>query len=300
MKRWFERHKKKLLEPIVQIEDPKAKEQSGSKEAKTRKGKSFYEKLAKRNERIARFEEAKRLRQEGFSLPHIANELTMGKSTLSRWFSRHGFPDKQRAKKLEPFIPYLKQRYEAGIRNKMQLYRDIVSQGFDGSHGNVYSFFVSLEAGFDDSVPKESRETKLTERLTAFKATRLFTQSKDELDDKDQQRLEQIFENLKEAKPCYGLVQRFLELFEIPKQQPADIIQGFTTWLRDAQLSNISEIARFAKGLSNDQEAIEAALTLPWSNGLTEGKITKLKLIKRQMYGRASFKLLRRRLLLNP
>ncbi len=54
----------------------------------------------------------------------------------------------------------------------------------------------------------------------------------------------------------------------------------------------------FARGLEQDGAAVRAALTMPWSNGRTEGQITKLKLLKRQMYGRANFDLLRRRVLL--
>jgi transposase len=54
----------------------------------------------------------------------------------------------------------------------------------------------------------------------------------------------------------------------------------------------------FAIGLRRDWAAVSAALELPWSNGQTEGQVNKLKLLKRQMYGRASFELLRRRCLL--
>jgi transposase len=64
-------------------------------------------------------------------------------------------------------------------------------------------------------------------------------------------------------------------------------------WLRDAAGSLL---AAFASGIAQDREAVEAAITEPWSNGQTEGQITKLKLVKRQMYGRASLDLLRARL----
>ena len=53
----------------------------------------------------------------------------------------------------------------------------------------------------------------------------------------------------------------------------------------------------FASGLKRDYEAVKAALTVPWSNGQVEGQIQRLKLVKRQMYGRANFNLLRRRVL---
>ena len=125
----------------------------------------------------------------------------------------------------------------------------------------------------------------------------MFTRSQEALTEKDQQQLESFF-NVKEAKPCYELVQGFTALFKRQDQEAEQIIQAFKLWLKGALNSGISELVRFAKGLSNDKAAIEAALTLPWSNGQTEGKITKLKLIKRSMYGRANFDLLRQRVLL--
>jgi len=71
-------------------------------------------------------------------------------------------------------------------------------------------------------------------------------------------------------------------------------VAGLDTWIEEAQQSLI---ASFAKGLVADYDAVRAAIAEPWSNGQTEGQITKLKMIKRQMYGRAKLDLLRARLL---
>ena len=62
--------------------------------------------------------------------------------------------------------------------------------------------------------------------------------------------------------------------------------------------AEVRAVETFAAGLQQDGAAVRAALTLPWSNGQAEGQITKLKMMKRQMYGRANFDLLRRRILL--
>jgi transposase len=69
-------------------------------------------------------------------------------------------------------------------------------------------------------------------------------------------------------------------------------------WLDDARRSEISSIQTFAASLLQDVAALRAALTTSWSNAQAEGQITRLKLVKRQMYGRANFDLLRRRVLL--
>lgn len=70
------------------------------------------------------------------------------------------------------------------------------------------------------------------------------------------------------------------------------------TWLTEARASGVPAMETFAAGLDGDSGAISAALTTPWSNGQTEGQVNRLKLIKRQMFGHASFDLLRRRVLL--
>jgi transposase len=69
---------------------------------------------------------------------------------------------------------------------------------------------------------------------------------------------------------------------------------GLTTWITEARGSLV---ASFASGVAKDEPAVRAAITLPWSNGQTEGQITKLKLVKRQMYGRAKIDLLQARLI---
>ncbi len=68
-------------------------------------------------------------------------------------------------------------------------------------------------------------------------------------------------------------------------------------WLQEAKDSGIAELQSLATGILHDFDAVRAALTLPYSNGQTEGQVNKLKSLKRQMYGRANFDLLRRRVL---
>ena len=69
-------------------------------------------------------------------------------------------------------------------------------------------------------------------------------------------------------------------------------------WLTEARSCGISAVETFAAGLDQDRTAVRAALTEPWSSGQAEGQINRLKLLKRQSYGRASFDLLRRRVLI--
>jgi transposase len=91
-----------------------------------------------------------------------------------------------------------------------------------------------------------------------------------------------------------GLAQRFGRLIR------EHDLKEFPIWLEDAARSTSKEIKSFVVGLKRDQKAVEAALQHPWSNGQTEGQVNKLKNVKRQMYGRAKFDLLKARVLGTP
>jgi transposase len=90
---------------------------------------------------------------------------------------------------------------------------------------------------------------------------------------------------------AYELAQEFAEM---ARERTG---QGFDAWLTRASISGILELDRFARGVRDDRAAVEAALSTGWSNGQTESQVIKLKLLKRSMYGRANFNLLRLRLL---
>lgn len=77
-----------------------------------------------------------------------------------------------------------------------------------------------------------------------------------------------------------------------------DTVLGLEAWLTEVSSCGIAPVQTFAAGLEQDGAAVRAALTLPWSSGQAEGQINRLKLLKRQMYDRASLDLLRRRTLL--
>ena len=113
----------------------------------------------------------------------------------------------------------------------------------------------------------------------------------DELDDKEQAALERMIRMDVQVALAYTLGQAFLKMV---RERQLDLLDG---WIDQADTSKITALKSFAHGLFQDLEAIKAALSLEWSNGQTEGQVNRLKTIKRQMYGRANFDLLRKRVL---
>jgi transposase len=117
----------------------------------------------------------------------------------------------------------------------------------------------------------------------------LLARRPEKLKSDEKQLLAKLNECCPEIPILYELTQGFATVF---RGKQSDTLQ---TWLNQARGTGLPEIVRFCDGLRRDEKAVNAAVVLPWSNGQVEGQIHRLKLVKRQMYGRAKFNLLRRR-----
>ena len=105
-------------------------------------------------------------------------------------------------------------------------------------------------------------------------------------------------ERMKKEEPKVELAMTLAHKFQVMVKNRQ--VEKLTGWLIRAMESEIDALKSFVNGLHDDLAAVEAALSLPWSNGVTEGQVNRLKLVKRKMYGRANFDLLRRRFLAMP
>jgi len=119
----------------------------------------------------------------------------------------------------------------------------------------------------------------------------LFARDPADLDEKEQEIVTAICQVSETARETYQLVQEFRHLLHHREGEKLD------DWLTKVTASHIRELQSFVLGVERDKAAVVAGLTLPQNNGLVEGKVNKLKLIKRMMYGRAKFPLLRQRVL---
>jgi transposase len=134
--------------------------------------------------------------------------------------------------------------------------------------------------------------TRLAERqLSANQAAWLIIKQPDALTYEEQEALAKMRQVSADIEQAYSLAQTFGQLVQERKYQE------FDHGVESAKAMGIRVLKSFAAGLLRDRAAVVAALALPWSNGQVEGQVHRLKLIKRQMYGRASFGLLRRRVL---
>jgi transposase len=119
----------------------------------------------------------------------------------------------------------------------------------------------------------------------------LLVRRPDERDDEERTQVHALLATYPTVSTAHTLVQRFGRM--VRDRQAVDL----EAWLAETHASGIAELGSFIQGIQRDRAAVEAGMTLEWSQGQVEGQITRLKLLKRQMYGRAKFDLLRLRLL---
>jgi transposase len=141
----------------------------------------------------------------------------------------------------------------------------------------------------DGFLPRSRRERAAAVSPRALRW--LLTRKRKDLDQEEQTRLDQLLHLAPEVQAVHSLLQAFLSMVRERKHE------ALRSWMEEALRSGIPELQSFVAGIERDYDAVHAALRLPWSQGVTEGKVNKLKTLKRVMYGRAGFALLRQRLL---
>jgi transposase len=186
-----------------------------------------------------------------------------------------------RSNSLEPHLAWLDAEWAAGCRNGAELWRHLQASGFRGSLRVVAEWATRRRHA--DSVGSE----RLRKPPSARVLSRLLLSERDRLTKEDAITLARIERGVPALVSARDLVDRFHRM--VRDRDPAVL---------PALIGDLaaSILASFGKGIAADRAAVTAALVEPWSNGQTEGQITKLKLVKRQMYGRAKLDLLRARL----
>jgi transposase len=245
--------------------------------------------------KVERYEQMRMLRAAGFTVLDIAQLVGATRRTVYRYLALGGPPERQQPQRsgrrvLARYEPYLQQRWAEGCRNRSRLFREIRLLGYRHSARTVSLFLQRLEQDPSASAVASSRPT--VARVPAARHVAcLLVWRKDRLPEEEQAYLGRLCDQEPTIALAYELAQKFADMAR------KRMGQGFDAWLTRASTSGIPELERFARGLTDDRAAVEAGLSLEWSNGQTEGQVNKLKLLKRSMYGRANFDLLRLRLL---
>jgi transposase len=265
----------------------------------------------RRKARHQRYQEIRERHQRGESISHIMQALGASRTQIRRAIHADQLPERHgnhhQGSILEPYQPHLQKRWDEGIRNANQLFREIAIQGFVGTPKQVYRWAQERrEQPYKhkaiDVTGETQKSTDPTIQAPRFSEVGLAPRQlawllrEDDATLEEHQRL--VLQNLLDVAPRLKMAQMLAHQFQqLFRDKKADAVE---VWLTQAIESDIAEFKSFATSLKREVEALKAAITLAWSNGPVEGWVNKIKFIKRQMYGRASFDLLRKRVLLSP
>ena len=239
------------------------------------------------------------LAQQGVSAHQIARHLRIARATVAQFLRMATFPEialHPHPRRIDPYLPYLRERWNAGEHNVRQLWREIRAQGYPCSDMGLRRIVSTWREPAPQpgvaGVPLPAKDEVLS--YSTRKTRWLLWTAEEELSERERA----YVAALKQCCPPIAEAQRLLTTFRaILTQRRSEQTEQLVPWLEQCAQCGISELVGFARGLRRDESAVEAALCSVWSQGPIEGQINRLKLLKRQMYGRAKFDLLRQRVL---
>jgi len=260
----------------------------------------------RRARRLATYAPVWALHRQGWSGEAIARQLSMGRTTVFRYLHAPTFPARKgRAARgtsvLNPYTDYLVQRWNAGGREARQRCAALRQRGDRGRYPPVARYTQRLRQA-QGVAPRQRLIGKPVVAvsdpkqppLTARRAAWLVLRRADQRTAVESQQLTQLRAQPGELADAITLTEDFVQL--IRQRQGAQL----DPWLERAAQSTLGVFRRVAQGLRDDYAAVKAGMTLPWSTGPVEGHMNRLKMLKRQMFGRAHLDLLSRRFLLAP
>jgi len=251
---------------------------------------------ARRGRRIERFEQVHERYRRGYSARRIARELGMSRNAVRHYLRCKECPDWRPGRswrcRWDAHREWIDARLAEGYTNAADLLRQLTARGFRGSYSSVQRYVAKRLAAAGRkreraSTAKPSDSPPPSPRQLSFEWVRRPEDRKPN----EQRRIDAIRAGSDELGTALGLADEFADLL---RKRSTETLSD---WLVKGEASLSPEMRRFAQGIRRDEAAVLAAVTQQWSNGPVEGHINRLKSVKRQMYGRAGFVLLRARVL---
>ena len=244
---------------------------------------------------VTTYEVIHTLHAQGTPVTMIAQQLGISRPTVYAYLRRTSPPSPRSPQRsgqvLRPYTSYVIQRWREGCTDSMQLWRELRALGYGHSARTVSRFLTRLRRASEAGWAPETQASPYTRpqgpSARAVSFTWVCPAAKRSQD--AQMYIDHLTQGNAAIAQASTLSQAFLALV---RERRGDALEA---WITEATASGIEALARFAQGLREDLAAVTAGLTLPWSNGPVEGHINRLKLLKRQGYGRAGVGLLRQR-----
>jgi len=247
---------------------------------------------AARARRQVRFEEAARLHDAGVSISEIARRLGIDRKTARRWLRRGSPPSwrkPRRGSAIDVHIAYLERRWAEGCHNATRLWREVVALGFKGRRSSVRTWAAQRrKAGPAPARPPTTANGQPWQPPSGRRVARILMADAAALEPIDRSFAGKLLEEVPVLAAAVAAAKRLALLLRKRSQEALeDVLTAAST----------TPLAGFVRELRKDIAAVQAALDLPWTTSPAEGQVNRIKLIKRTMYGRAGFDLLRARVL---
>jgi len=251
--------------------------------------------------RQARYERVVALAGEGYSLREVARRAGVNRGTVRRYLRGGQYQPcakhSRRPHTCDAFAAYLRQRWEDGEHNSAMLFAELQDLGFRGAASTVRQYVRGWRSGShwpgrrrpteDGAGAPPPRHRRFSPRQTRW----ILLRSVEELAAHEHAYRQALCQQSTAIATAQALATDFGRIVRTRAHADLD------PWLATATRSRLPELVSFAHGIQRDHAAVVGALTSPHSQGQTEGQVNRLKMLKRQMYGRANFDLLRRRML---
>jgi len=250
-----------------------------------------------------RYAAVQALRAQGCSVREIARRLGLARGTAAKFAGAASIDEllvkaTRRPGILDPFKPYLSQRWNEGITSAAALHEEIRARGWQGGVLTVERYLRQFR-----TADGRDRQARAEPQLTAPAApplpkprqvTRWIMTRPDHLASGDAADLARLLD----ASPGLAAAAAHVRSFAGMMTRRQGLL-ALEDWLTRVEAGDQPRLHSFARGIRRDQQAVTAGLALPCSSGALEGKNCKIKYLKRLMYGRANFDLLRKMALLN-
>ncbi|WP_244876857.1 ISL3 family transposase [Winogradskya consettensis] len=231
------------------------------------------------------------LAAQGLNKSAIGRKLGLHQATVRKYLNAASHAEltavtEQRAHLVDDYVAYLHRRWNEGERNATALFREIKEQGYPGGELAVQRYLRRFRKGLGQ-IPRPGPKPPSVRQATSWIMTH-----PDRLDPRDAVKLRELRSRDRDFNRLVKHVRAFAIMMTGRHGDRLD------AWITTVEHDTLAPLAGFARNLRRDLDAVRNGLTLPHSSGAVEGNINRLKMIKRQMFGRAGLDLLRKRVLL--
>jgi len=240
-----------------------------------------------------RYRQVQELHQQKMPYRRIAKSLGMTTNTAMKYANLPEPPAKQirSSRKTLGFELYIAKRWDEGTRAPQQLFLELGKLGYKGSYKTITRYVAALRGPTRTHRHAQEAPKAPPPKLLVSKVAFLLGTPAEKLEDEEKKIVQQVCQSSNQINQAYELAQGFQKMVR------ERMVDEFENWVGLAEKSIVPGMKNFAAGLKRDDQAVKMAFSQPWSNGQVEGQVNRLKLIKRQMQGRAKLDLLRQRVI---